>query len=59
MTNQTKQTIQTKQTVDEIVDRALGKQRPSRKQRLRRVDGSSPNMSWSGNSTPFGPDAVS
>ena len=46
MTNQTKQTIQTKQTVDEIVDRALGKQRPSRKQRLRRVDGSSPNMSW-------------
>ena len=43
MTNQTKQTIQPKQTADEIVDRALGKQR------LRRVDGSSPNMvqpSW-------------
>lgn len=44
MTNQTKQTIQTGQTADEIVDRALGKQRSSGKQRLRPVDGSSPNM---------------
>lgn len=38
MTNQIKQT---KPTVDEIVDRALGKQQPSGKHRLRRIDGSS------------------